>query len=185
MATASSPWRTCERHLADLASGKASIWPRHHRRGEPDDRLHGAVLVLVASIWPRHHRRGELRQPTWVYGSRTGFNLATASSPWRTRQQPRRNRGETAASIWPRHHRRGEQCHVCDDGKPLRLLQFGHGIIAVENSSFPGAVMRLDVASIWPRHHRRGEPRVALPAQADLHRLQFGHGIIAVENARG
>ena len=107
MATASSPWRTVSLPF---------YW--HHG--------------FVASIWPRHHRRGERQACGCVRQSHVGFNLATASSPWRT---------------------------ILDfTGRLVFVpLQFGHGIIAVENAAERFRPERRAEASIWPRHHRRGE----------------------------
>ena len=180
LATASSPWRTyfvsdpesrggvlqfghgiiAVENAGDQAVGLdevgASIWPRHHRRGERGSaRLRRRVfagfnLATASSPWrTTAARSGEIRSK--------GFNLATASSPWRTPCGSCWPLATAEASIWPRHHRRGERPPPAKPKRTYKRLQFGHGIIAVEN---------------W--FNRLGLQRESM--------LQFGHGIIAVEN---
>ena len=136
MATASSPWRTV-------------FWMNSFQSDGSLQFGHGIIAVENSPRIPSARRR---------YGR---FNLATASSPWRTRQTLKLLRTETrfnlatASSPWRTLTARLKR--LVD----VRL-QFGHGIIAVENVVLPAVALGVGVASIWPRHHRRGEPgRVA------------------------
>ncbi len=84
----------------------ASIRPRLGRRGDPRRRTY-LIPSSQASIRPRLGRRGDRRCSPRTWRAGTGFNSATARSPWR----PSRGGGG-----W--------------DGSGV--LQFGHGSVAVE-----------------------------------------------------
>src|SRR5437879_1269076 len=108
--------------------------PRRYRRGEPGSNSPVLYETYNASMRPRRYRRGELgydchhrdlnkllqcghggiaveniSTTTPPRERRSGFNAATAVSPWRT---------------WPSGPQRGRR----------RMLQCGHGGIAVENA---------------------------------------------------
>ena len=158
LATASSPWRTVG----------------------PGDK---PGSVRAASIWPRHHRRGERRTPARRRGSGRRFNLATASSPWRTPVGIVDADSVPDASIWPRHHRRGERPLASRRERSTRArFNLATASSPWRTRSPSDVTSRIANASIWPRHHRRGERVVRHPDLAAVRGLQFGHGIIAVEN---
>src|SRR5438046_483002 len=115
-------------------------------------------------------------------GSRSGFNAATAVSPWRTSFGAARAANETQASMRQRRCRRGERGLASTTCVVDAVLQCGHGGVAVENAR---AVVGGEVVagpSMRPRRCRRGERRyTALGADA-RDALQCGHGGVAVEN---
>src|SRR5437667_281757 len=89
---------------------------------------------LEASMRPRQHGRGECSSTPPGRSRRTCFNAATAAWPWRMK-------------AWGR------------SGVPAKVLQCGHGSMAVENA---------------PCYVHGDGVTVA---------LQCGHGSMAVENA--
>src|SRR5262249_33514395 len=103
-------------------------------------------------------------------------------SPWRTFHADFLVRVLGEASIRPRRCRRGEQTDASRRSRPTPPLQFGHGVVAVENRE------QLE----WHRQNEVGfNSATALSPWrtdasgiplADLMTLQFGHGVVAVEN---
>src|SRR5438876_395126 len=85
------------------------------------------------------------------------FNSATASPPWKTDE-------ETVRCSSP------------------RVLQFGHGVAAVEDARFIRPALGQRIASIRPRRRRRGRQRPSTGYRGVKRRLQFGHGVAAVED---
>ena len=135
LATASSPWRTggpeAVREVARRLQFGHGIIAVENRAGRPSSgwRRRCFNLATASSPWRTPGPPGTCR-PT----SRR-FNLATASSPWRTARGRWNHPAVDRASIWPRHHRRGELLEPNSLLTQITQLQFGHGIIAVENST--------------------------------------------------
>ena len=202
--------RRCRRGRHRRPAGRssastASMWPRRCRRGRPR-RSVSTTGRHEASMWPRRCRRGRhpnlsvdamvrrLLQcghgdvaggdtpPAPSARTSTGFNVATAMSPWKNAIFSTSEALARDASMWPRRCRRGRrewrewtrsrgEWLRCGHGDvavedvgyqpriwPVNGLQCGHGDVAVEDGAerFPGDEAR--GASMWPRRCRRGRP---------------------------
>ncbi len=155
-ATASPPWRRdayrCVCHIE-----RASMGPRRHRRGDKSMGF-DPEKMKAASMGPRRHRRGDKRI----------FQVEELV--------------QSDASMGPRRHRRGDHpvrpCIVL----PFSLLQWGHGVTAVETSPLQWNSCEPHRASMGPRRHRRGDLR-RCSASAGTRALQWGHGVTAVETS--
>src|SRR4051812_22830765 len=115
--------------------------PRHRCRGDPNTGAVG-VGISLASMGPRHRCRGDRGMPMPDCRMPLSFNGATASLPWRRlsaaldRRPAARFNGATASLPWRPDER----------GRLLRrwsLLQWGHGIAAVETADFIRASLQL------------------------------------------
>ena len=105
---------------------------------------------------PRHRCRGITRSVDQTRtGQREGFNGATASLPWNRSIGIDSNDGDisfngaTASLPWNR-------VSTAPSRTARSLLQWGHGIAAVESSELPASAVPVFGASMGPRHRCRG-----------------------------
>ena len=166
------------------------------------------LLVDLASIRPRRWSRGEPPHDELVATETPRFNSATALEPWRTSNK------SCSGSLWKSFNSATalEPWRTWSGGATwagVAMLQFGHGVGAVENLAAyaPIASLRASFNSAtalepWrtPLRRLRGDLQeelqfghgvgavennlVTLPQTHPVIRLQFGHGVGAVENHR-
>ena len=109
-----------------------SMGPRHLCRGIVR-RLHTAGTPISTSMGPRHLCRGIVGAPKTSFVSRSDFNGATASLPWNQRSAEMARSAEWSTSMGPRHLCRGIRNVRRRGGAVHGILQWGHGISAVES----------------------------------------------------
>jgi len=139
--------------------GVASMGPRHFSRGSLG-RRNRPILAATASMGPRHFSRGSSRAGVLTEGRGDGFNGATAFQPWKSgggglgRIVDKSFNGATAFQPW-------KSMDVLARIHAVRLLQWGHGISAVEVSRDGGRRYVSLAASMGPRHFSRGSRRAS------------------------
>ena len=196
--------------LSRVMSSRASIWPQPHSRGEPgprrppkDSRSPRASIWPQpysrgelstwraapsggpdqgASIWPQPYSRGELESRANHYRRpRPGFNLATASQPWRTSVLHKIRSVLCPASIWPQPYSRGEPPDWQSCGFGLSRFNLATALQPWRTGQRRREDPAVRAASIWPQPYSRGEPKSMLRSTR-MEMLQFGHSLTAVEN---
>ena len=155
--------------------------PRHFSRGKAfADEMEGRHFA--ASMGPRHFSRGKTAEAVAETAEYCRFNGATAFQPWKDvpsdTTAPTNNSGfngatafqpwkalvvkqgaifDHCASMGPRHFSRGKEgdgAHLHDS---TNVLQWGHGISAVERGFGWLSLAIIIGASMGPRHFSRGK----------------------------
>ncbi len=203
-ATARSPWRPvvgCHSYMGCHSFNSATARSPWRPRGRRPTRLnspplqfgHGSVAVetpvsperrvggRVASIRPRLGRRGDGGASRGKFPGGSGFNSATARSPWRRVPVVRGVRAVGHASIRPRLGRRGDRSPR--SGRRRRWRRF--------NSATARSPWRRSRSGCYERTFGRfnsatarspWRPRTPVfPLDGSRPTLQFGHGSVAVE----
>ena len=206
-ATASGPWRTLGVTVHDRRPGQPSIRPRPRGRGE-QRAIERRVLGDVPSIRPRPRGRGERSTERSHPHRGIPFNSATASGPWRTFRPARHERrrdlpfnSATASGPWRTRTARLERLEqiILQFGHGLgavenggygvvrsfrSVLQFGHGLGAVENNGAESTSTSPPIAFNSATASGPWRTPARMPTSSGRLFLQFGHGLGAVENPR-